>query len=175
MPLAIVNFSRQSLVDKQEVLQAVKRLPREHYAGLKIIRFDPHRTLATYMSYLQDQPSSSGTRGTYLHSWESSESVVIIYPFSSRAELFHALYHEIGHHVFLRVLGQEQRNQWFFQIRPAEEGYVTPRAGKNAREDFAETYACYCANPGRLYRAPLKRDFLQREVFAGTSLQPGLI
>ncbi|MFO8033189.1 MAG: hypothetical protein R6U22_11680 [Desulfohalobiaceae bacterium] len=172
MTLAIVNFSRQNLVSKQEILQAVHRLPKEHYAGLKIIRYDPHRTLATYMSYLQSQPSSIGTRGTYFHSWETSESVVIIYPFRSRAEFFHALYHEIGHHVFLRVLEQEQRNQWFFQVRPAEKGLVTSRAGKNAREDFAETYACFCVNSGRLFQAPLKRDFLQREVFAGRPLSP---
>jgi hypothetical protein len=170
MSLAIVNFSRQYLVSKQEVLHAVHRLPRQHYAGLKIIRYDPHRTLATYISYLQDQPSFTGTRGTYYHSWETSESLIVIYPFSSRAEFFHSLYHEIGHHVFLRYLSQEQRNQWFFKIRPQEEGFVTSRARRNAREDFAETYACYCANPQFLVRAPKKRDFMQREVFAGRAL-----
>ncbi|MFW5863778.1 MAG: putative zinc-binding metallopeptidase [Desulfohalobiaceae bacterium] len=124
------------------------------------------------MSYLQNQPSSVGTRGTYLHSWDSSQSVIVIYPFRSRAEFFHALYHEIGHHVFLRVLLQQQRDKWFFKVRPHEQGFVTQRAAKNAREDFAETYACYCASPQLLFRAPKKRDFVQLEAFAGRALEP---
>ncbi len=67
MRVAIVNFSRQSLVSPHEIRAAVQRLPREHYAKIKIIRYDPERSLALEMAYINNNPESLRARGTYLH------------------------------------------------------------------------------------------------------------
>ena len=164
MRVAIVNFSRQSLVSPHEIRAAVERLPREHYAKIKIIRYDPERSLALEMAYINNNPESLRARGTYLHDWDSSDSVVVIYPFKTKDGFFHTLYHEIGHHVFFRVLDQGLRDEWF-ALRRAEKGFVSKRARKDAREDFAETYSCLCFRTHLLYHAPGKADFMRRKVF----------
>ncbi|WP_291320913.1 hypothetical protein [Desulfonatronospira sp.] len=164
MRVAIVNFSRQNLVSPQEIMAAVQRLPQEHYAKIKIIRYDPERSLALEMAYINNNPESLRARGTYLHDWESSDSVVVIYPFKTRDVFFHTLYHEIGHHVFFRVLDQSLRDEWF-ALRRVEKGFVSKRARKDAREDFAETYSCLCFRCRLLNHAPQKADFMLRKVF----------
>lgn len=168
MRLLIANFDRQKIVSKDQVIRAVYRLPKAHYKGIQAIRYDPYRTLATTMSYLQNKPSSPRTRGFYYH--EQDLSVIIIFPFRTLAEFYHILYHEIGHYVFLRVLSQSQRDEWFFKVRPQEKKFVSIEARQNSREDFAETYAFYCTKPSHLSIVPRKADFLQEIVFAGNKL-----
>jgi hypothetical protein len=118
MRLLVANFERQNIVAKSQVIQAVKRLPRAHYEGLQAIRYDPHRTFATHLSFVHQKPFSLRTMGFYYH--ESDLSVIIIFPFKTSSEFYHVLYHEIGHYVFLRVLSQAHRDQWFHKIRPKE-------------------------------------------------------
>lgn len=149
---------------------AVQRLPLSHYADIRAIRFDPHRTLGTQLSFIQQKPFSQRTKGLYYH--EHDLSVIIIFQFSSVFQFHHILYHEIGHYVFLRVLEQEQRNQWFFSIRPSEDKYVSPQAKQNSREDFAETYAYYCTTPSHLKFIPHKAKYFRDIVFSGQTLSP---
>ncbi len=171
MRLLIADFDHQSLVNKQEVVSAVRRLPKPHYAGIQAIRYDPKRTLATAMASLKNRPSSLSTSGFFYHEREYGLSVIVLYRFRSREEFYHILYHEIGHFVFLKVLEQGQRNEWF-SLRREEQDSVSSQAGRNAREDFAETYAYYCINPARLHGLPLRRAFFRDIVFRDKALQP---
>lgn len=171
MRLLIADFDHQNLVSKQEVVSAVRRLPKAHYAGIQAIRYDPKRTLATAMASIQNRPSSLRTSGFFYHEHESGMSVIVLYRFRSRKDFYHILYHEIGHFVFLKVLQQNQRNKWF-SLRREEQHTVSSQAGRNAREDFAESYAYYCINPARLHGLPLRRAFFRDIVFRGKALQP---
>ncbi len=164
MRLLVANFERQNIVAKSQVIQAVKRLPRAHYEGLQAIRYDPHRTFATHLSFVHQKPFSLRTRGFYYH--ESDLSVIIIFPFKTSSEFYHVLYHEIGHYVFLRVLSQAHRDQWFHKIRPRENQFVSSPARQNSREDFAETYAYYCTKPHQLRVVPIKAQFFREVVFS---------
>ena len=166
MRLAIVDFSKQNLVSPEDVKAAVQRLPKEHYARIRSIWYDPNRSLAYEMAYMNNDPESLKAGGTYLHDWSNSVSVVVIYPFRTRDEFFHTLYHEIGHHVFLRVLDQNLRDEWF-ALRNVEKKFVSARARKNSKEDFSETYSCCCFRVHLQYRAPEKTDFMLKRVFQG--------
>ena len=169
MRLLIASFDRQNIVSKEEVIGAVRRLPRPHYAGIRAIRYDPQRTLATAMAALQNRPSSPHTSGFFYHEHETGLSVIVLFRFATRQEFYHVLYHEIGHYVFLKVLLQGQRDEWF-ALRRHERHFVSPQARRNAREDFAETYALSCTHPGRLAAVPRKRDFFRDKVFEGRIL-----
>jgi len=169
MRLVVANFDRQRIVSKGQVVAAVKRLPQNHYAGIRAIRYDPHRTLATQLSYLNHKPSSTRTQGIYYH--DQDLSVIVIFRFNSASQFYHILYHEIGHYVFLRVLSQEQRDRWFYHIRPSENRFVSSQARQNSREDFAESYAYYCTSPSRLLlETPRKAAYFQNTIFPGTGL-----
>lgn len=171
MRLLIADFDHQNIVSKQEVVSAVRRLPKSHYAGIKAIRYDPKRTLATAVAALQNRPSSTRTNGFFYHEHEQGLSVIILFRFSSRREFYHTLYHEIGHFVFLKVLQQGQRDEWF-SLRREETRTVSRQAQRNARENFAETYAFYCTRPSRLAAVPRKWAFFRDSVFEGKTLEP---
>lgn len=168
MRLVVANFDRQHIVSKEQVVAAVQRLPRSHYTGIRAIRYDPHRTLATQLFYLNNKPSSPRTQGIYYH--DQDLSVIVIFQFNSASQFYHILYHEIGHYVFLRVLCQEQRDRWFYHVRPCENRFISLQARQNSREDFAETYAFYCTSPSRLQDTPLKAAYFQNSIFQGAVL-----
>lgn len=171
MRLLIANFDKQSIVSQEEVIGAVRRLPKSHYANIQAIRYDPKRTLATAVSALQNRPSSPRTSGFFYHEHEYGLSVIVLFRFRSRKEFHHILYHEIGHFVFLKVLQQGLRDEWF-SLRRGEKRCVSHEARRNAREDFAETYAYYCTTPVRLSTVPRKRAFIRDSVFQGITLEP---
>lgn len=164
MRLLIADFDRQNIVSKNQVVQAVRRLPQRHYAGIKAIRYDPYRTLATYLAVLQNKPSSPRTKGLYYQDEELN--VIVLFEFSTQAQFYHILYHEIGHYAFLRVLTQPERDQWLYTVRPNEPRFVSQEARQNAREDFAECYAAYCTRPEHLAHLPQKYTYFRDVVFA---------
>lgn len=163
MPLLIANFDQQSIVSRDDVLTAVRRLPRLHYAALDVIRYDPKRQIATTLSYLFEESTPIQANGLYYQ--ERDTAVVILFFFNSRQSFLHVLYHEIGHHVFLRVLSQAQRDAWFYQVRPAEPAAISHRAQRNAREDFAECYAAWCLESPLLPKLPVRFNFFANSVF----------
>ncbi|MGM0539896.1 MAG: hypothetical protein ACQERT_11905 [Thermodesulfobacteriota bacterium] len=60
---------------------AIRRLPQSHYAGIRAIRYDPYRTLATHLSFISQKPSTLRTKGLYYH--EQNLSVIIVFQFTS--------------------------------------------------------------------------------------------
>ena len=111
MRLLIANFDCQNIVSKDQVVRAVKRLPRSHYAGIQAIRYDPYRTLGTMVAAMQNKPFSPHTEGFFYRDPEYNLSVIVVFRFHSLPEFYHILYHEIGHYVFLKVLNQNQRDE----------------------------------------------------------------
>jgi hypothetical protein len=167
MRILIANFDKQSIVTKEEVMQALLRLPQAHIRKLQAVRYDPWRTIANAMTLAEDIPNSPNVMGTFYHSREFS--VIVIFAFTSKAGFLHTLYHEVGHCVFLRTLNQQQRDQWMYRIRKQEAATVSAYARRNAREDFAETYAAWATASTTLNNVPLRARFFREVVFAATS------
>jgi len=163
MRLLIANFDAQEIVTREQVVEAVLRLPAPHIHGIQVVRYDPRREIATTLSYLEERPTVVSSHGLFFHDRETA--VIVLFQFDSVAGFLHVLYHEVGHYVFLRVLTQEQRDDWMYRVRRRESAGVTAYARRNAREDFAETYAFHYT--GRLAGAgfPLRAAFFSQSVF----------
>ncbi|MCZ6674892.1 MAG: hypothetical protein O7C75_18330 [Verrucomicrobia bacterium] len=164
MQILVAGFDRQKFVSRDDVITALLRLPELHLRGIKVVRYDPNRIIATTMTWLTDEPLPPGTRGSYYQS--ENMSAIVVWNFSSREEFYHILYHEVGHYVFMRTLRQHQRDQWMKEIRPREPQTVSTYARKNSREDFSESYAAWVNKDPSLDKCPLRKAFIKHEVFA---------
>ncbi|MDV7401023.1 hypothetical protein RZS08_56925, partial [Arthrospira platensis SPKY1] len=101
---------------------------------MQVVRYDPNRTIMQLMAMAGDHYSPPGTMAQHIDFGDRQG--VVIYPFRNRIEFKHALFHEFGHAVFLRVLSQAQRDIWLYHLRKAEPGSVTRYGDTNSREDF---------------------------------------
>ena len=165
MQILVAGFDHQNLVSRDEVVAALMRLPELHLRGIKVVRYDPNRIIATSLNWLSDEPVAPGTRGSYFQN--ENMSAIVVWKFTSRHEFFHILYHEIGHYVFMRTLLQPQRDQWMKEIRKHEKQTVSDYARKNSREDFAESYAAWVTNDPAMDQCPLRKAFMSKVVFGG--------
>ncbi len=163
MQILVAGFDRQNFVTRDEVVEALLRLPELHLRGIKVVRYDPNRIIATTMTWMTEERISPGTRGSYYQS--ENMSAIVVWKFNSRAEFFHILYHEVGHYVFMKTLRQPQRNQWMYEIRQQEPQSVSAYAQKNSREDFSESYAAWVNNDPSLDKCPLRKAFISMVVF----------
>lgn len=163
MQILVAGFDKQNLVTRDEVVAALLRLPELHLRGIKVVRYDPHRVIATTMTWLTDEPVPHGSRGSYYQT--DNMSAVVVWKFSSKAEFYHILYHEVGHYVFMRTLRQPHRDEWMKTIRPNEPQTVSAYARKNSREDFAESYAAWVNKVPELNKCPLRQAFMANVVF----------
>jgi len=94
------------------------------------------------------------------------ERRILVFDFASLRQFRHVLHHEIGHHVFERVLDSTWRKRWVALFKPGSR-FITRYAARNAAEDFAECYATFVRNPKRLERLTTKYAFLRDNVFGG--------
>lgn len=163
MRLLVANFDKQSIVSRDEVIATVRRLPKRHYSSLNVIRYDPRRLIASTMMHLFEDRSPTQSKGIYYQ--DQSISVIVLFEFQDIRSFERVLFHEIGHFVFMRVLRQSDRDEWFYKIRPSEAGSVTAYGNRNAKEDFAECYAAWCHESPALPRKPLRFQFLREKVF----------
>lgn len=163
MRLLVANFDAQSIVTREEVIEHVLALPFTHISGIQVVRYDPNRLIATTLGYVTEQPTLVSSHGLFYHDRETA--VIVLFKFRDRTEFRHVLFHEVGHYVFLRKLWQEQRDAWMYRVRKDEPRVVTSYAAKNAREDFAETYAFWCTRNEELRRFPVRYRFFETEVF----------
>ena len=127
---------------------ALSVLPDFHLAGLRYVKFDPNR-------------------GVVMAGWYDHDALgVHIFCSIDIFDFLETLYHEIGHHVFWEVLTIDQRADWVTMVSPSE-GWVTPYAERNAREDFAETYAWYVLDYKELALFAAKLKYMEGVVFRG--------
>lgn len=161
----VTGFGRQRRIPLGRIAAALGALPGFHLEGLREIEYDPERLGQKATGYflpprVYTPLPNLGCAAEFLQ----DEEKIAVYRFASEEELLHLLYHEIGHHVCQRVLGGSARKRWVTEIHPRS-GPVSAAGARNAREDFAECYALYVRDPGRLRAFPAKHAFLQDEVF----------
>jgi hypothetical protein len=163
--LRVTGFGQQNRVSVARIVAAIDALPRFHLQGLHEIEYDPYRLTQKARAYfplpgeIPTLPDPS-CQGEFVH----DENKILVYPFESLESLLRVLYHEIGHHVFHRVIGSALKQHWVTRIKPGT-APTTDYGARNANEDFAETYAIYLLDPSRLYRIPEKHRFMRDKVF----------
>jgi len=162
--LLVSGFSRQAIASVEQISSTVDVVPTFHLAGLDQIVYDPGWETGSGLALRQNQcPRRS--KAVFLR----NERKILVFEFDNLAELRHILYHEIGHHVFDRVLESALRRKWVTLINPHSR-HVTRYAARNALEDFAECYAIFVRDPKQLQKIHRKYVFLRDWVFAGIAL-----
>jgi hypothetical protein len=147
-----------------DISSTIDALPTFHLAGLDQIVYDPDWETGSGFALRQSQcPRRS--KAVFLR----DERKILVFNFEHLAELRHILYHEIGHHVFDRILDSMLRKKWVTLINPHSR-HVTRYAARNAMEDFAECYAIFIRDPKKLQKIHRKYVFLRDDVFAGIAL-----
>lgn len=144
-------------INNETAGKAINRLPDQHIAGLKLVKFDPHRLQQ------QDKPYWQRTaKGEFIQ----NKREVLIYQYDTVKEFEHVLYHEIGHYMFYLVLNQTDKKHWVTQLH-YNEGFLNAMCERNASEEFAECYAAYILKDPALLQLPRKQYFIQQNVFLG--------
>jgi hypothetical protein len=162
--LLLSGFRAQARVSAEQVAAAIDVLPMFHLTGLDQIIYDPSWDTRSGFA-LRQRHCPRRSKAVFLR----AERKILVFSFEDIAELEHILYHEIGHHVFDRVLDGRLRKKWVTAINPRSR-HITRYASRTAAEDFAESYAVFVRDPKALARIPRKYTFLRDDVFAGIAL-----
>lgn len=160
--LYVRGFSDQQLVAPSAIADAIQWLPGFHLEGLREVVYEPEPPL----SY----PSLGG--GRPFSEWAvyaERESAIFIYRLHESL-FWHVLYHEIGHHVYFRVLGSAAKKKWALSVHPGSP-YPTSYSGHSPAEDFAECYALYSQHTRMLAEFPERLSFMRDAVFC--AYKPG--
>lgn len=157
----ISGFARQSQLSIEDIAAIVDSVPAFHLSGLDMITYDPGWETKSAQALL-DASCPKRTKAVYI----GAERRILVFNFDNASELRHALYHEIGHHIFERVISGALRKRWVTDITP-NSNFVTPYAASNSDEDFAESYAIFLHDAERLREIPKKYAFLRDEIFSG--------
>jgi hypothetical protein len=160
--LLLSGFSQQEMIPIDDIVRSVDRLPDFHLQGLREIAYLPEYTqeagMLSYPAYPRCSP-----KGEFVQ----TERRIYVYGVDSPAMFSHMLHHEIGHFVFFLVIGSRVKKTWVTELSPGS-SCVTPYAGRNPWEDFAETYAYYVLQPRVLEKKlPEKHAFMRDCVFSG--------
>lgn len=166
--LLLSGFYKQNIISTETLVEALDALPEDHIRGLQVIKYDPQRIIQRTIAQSGITRFEPHLMGAYYHA--SDLAGIVLYEFDSEAMFYHMLYHEIGHYVFLRVIDQTLRDQWFYRVRAAEKRFVSQYASTNAAEDFAECYAYFCVYPQVLWKIQPKMRYIAEQIFY---LDPG--
>jgi hypothetical protein len=143
------------------VARALQLLPPHQLEGLKKISYE-ERALVPGLQRWVRLPGKSRHRGRYDH----EEQAIMLHRCDSREQLFHALFHELGHFVYFRVISSFEKKHWVMKVHPRERP-VSHYGRHNAAEDFAEAFALYVQRPEHLAELRYKYSFLRDVVFRG--------
>ena len=155
------GFKKCPLVSPDVVAGALACLPPHQLEGLKKIRYEDVPWVPGISRWLRI-PGLSRLKGRY----DVKESSIVLHACASRAELFRALFHEVGHFVYFRIISSFDKKRWVTGVSRAEPE-VSRYGGRNAAEDFAEAFASFALHAGSLAGLPGKERFMAEIVFRG--------
>ncbi len=159
--LRIVGFAQQDIVSIEQIVQAIDILPSFHLEGLREIIYAP-QSLSMNPAELYGVRPHGRRKGEF----RQKERRIIFFDFDLPSLFYQILYHEIGHFVFFLAINSRVKKSWVTEIYPQSE-CISEYGTVNASEDFAETYACFVRDPGRLKQIPRKYAFMRDCVFSG--------
>jgi hypothetical protein len=162
--LRISGFSSQSVVALDSIKSAIDALPRYHLSGIDEIRYQTdHLYITNDGEYFYTPRFSKAV-------FVQNDKIILMHDFKSLEEFHHVIYHEIGHHVFYRIINGAIRKQWVTDIYRSSRP-VTQYGHKNASEDFAECYAYFLTKPKQLNVIDSKYRFMRDKIFGGVSME----
>lgn len=154
--LKLVGFGAQNYIEPEKLVKIIELIPNHHLNRLDEINYDPFRVIPRVLN----QTISRSIKGCYIERLRT----IALFEFSSSAELLHILFHEIGHHVYYRIIDSTVKKEWVTKIcRNA--GHISRYSAVNASEDFAECYANYVLSPEELKKIELKYNYMASRVF----------
>jgi len=156
--LRISGFSGQNIITVQNIKSAIDALPRYHLSGIEEIRYQTSHLYAPKDGEPFYTPRFS--KAVFVQ----NDKIILIHQFKDLAEFHHVIYHEIGHHVFYRIINGATRKMWVTDIYPTSRP-ITKYGDKNASEDFAECYAHFMTNPKLLNVIAKKYQFMRNRIF----------
>ena len=157
--LLLAGFKRQSVISVDEVLRAIDVLPAFHLEKLRSIEYDPIWNVGDELDYYESR-SSLAAAGKYV----LADKTILMHKFINKPLFYRMLYHEIGHYVFYNAIGGDLKKEWVTRLYPGNP-YITQYASRNGSEDFAECYASYILEPGKLMHIIEKFSFMKHQVF----------
>lgn len=165
--IRLIGAEQQKTIPTDELVSILKSIPSFHLEGLKAIEFDPARIRQKSVGYFLPPRVPTPLPNLKSHAeYLQEKQTIMIYEYTTKSELLHILFHELGHHVYHRALESSQKKSWVTQIHPHNR-HTTDYGARNASEDFAETYALYVLQPEKLYQLTEKYTFMRNIAFKG--------
>lgn len=161
--LRLSGFSQQDHATIDEIIEIIDLLPTFHLVGLQDIEYLSDSEASKYLGVKRS--FSIDPKAEFLQ----RERKILIYRIEARNQLFHVLFHEIGHYVYSIIINSSLKQYWVTQVHP-ESVCVSKYGSTSAAEDFAETYAFYIINPNTLKLIPEKYSFMHNLVFSGSPI-----
>lgn len=146
------------------VAEALELLPRHLLAGLMHIRYLPTPLVPSTTTWVT-APSNTRLSGIY----SQEDRSILVQGVRNREDLFHVLFHELGHHIYFSVLDSVEKKAWVVDIWGSEDA-VSSYGRRNAAEDFAELFALYLLGTSILTDRPVKLNFMRRVVLRDRTL-----
>lgn len=164
LSLKITDFGKQDIIPVNEIVSHINRLPKFHLEKLDEILYDPERFTPKIINHNETYTSTTA-QGVYIQ----SHKLIVIFELHNLQQLLHVLLHELGHHVYFKIIPQALKMRWVKDICRKDK-FVTAYASVNAAEDFAECYASYLLAPEALNKIRLKYNFMRKHVFEDVAL-----
>lgn len=156
--IILKDFHLQNVISVDDITAVVKGIPSAHIAGVKTIAYDPTRY--HQKSYYDPKPINYFVQGEYkIGPFEH----ILVYKFDNLQEFRHILFHEVGHHVFMKTLSSKDKKKWVFDVYPNSQ-HITEYSKSNAAEDFAESYAFFLHSPNKLKKIFKKYIFIKNNL-----------
>lgn len=157
--LKITDFGKQNTIQVSEIVSHINRLPEFHLQELNEILYDPDHYTPKIISH-NNIDNSINSQGIFIQ----SHRLIVIFELHNLQQFLHVLFHELGHHVYFKVISQSLKMRWVKKISRNDK-HISKYASRNAAEDFAETYASYLLEPDKLKNIPLKYNFIRKHIF----------
>lgn len=148
----VAGFAGQPITPSN-VVALVRQVPRFHLSGLNEIVFER-------------EPGRAGAAAPCAAYYSGPRSIRF-FRLPGMPVFRHALYHEIGHHVFSLVLSSKVKALWMNRIA-LRTPPVSAYGASGPQEDFAEAYAMYLApEADETVAGGAKPQFMRDLVFSG--------
>ena len=162
--VSLWGFRRCLWASPEAVAEVLELLPRHLLSGLIHIRYLDTPLVPSTTTWVT-APRTSRLSGIY----SQEDRSILVQGVRDRDNLFHVLFHELGHHIYFSVLDSVEKKAWVLDTWGCEDA-VSAYGRRNAAEDFAELFALYLLGTSILTDRPIKLNFMRRVVLRDKTL-----
>lgn len=162
--VSLWGFRRCLWASPETVAEVLELLPRHLLGGLIHIRYLDTALVPSTTTWVT-APGTSRLSGIY----SQEDRSILVQGVRDRENLFHVLFHELGHHIYFSVLDSVEKKAWVLDTWGSEDP-VSSYGRRNAAEDFAELFALYLLGTSILTDRPIKLHFVRSVVLRDKTL-----